>query len=384
MAMWDNSFHWYIYLLDAAALLYLGLVGLYTYGWYNLRKSPQTLARNENTIKVSILIAARNEQDHIPQLLQSLYDQQYPHDLMEVWLVDDHSEDDTANRVVAFKTQNTSFQLKLIKNKGQGKKAALRTALLQSNADLVLITDADCLLPPGWVSAMVAHFCEANHQLLLGPVRLKQQKSLFGKLQALEFISLMGSTAGAAGAGFPVMGNGANIGVNRQTALELNAFDESEYASGDDMFLLMAVRKQFGSKAVRFVRADDAIVETEAQPHLSAFMQQRMRWVSKSRGYRDKNVVLPALVVLFFNLMLGLTLVLGMTKELFLMVFVLFVLLKFLVDYPLLYLATGFLRRRKLMPYALFLEFAYPLYVVVTGLAGLILPFRWKGRRYIK
>ncbi len=384
MAMWDNSFHWYIYLLDAAALLYLGLIGLYTYGWYNLRKSPQTLARNENTIKVGILIAARNEQEHIPQLLQSLQEQQYPHSLIEVWLVDDHSEDDTARMVNSFKNKHPSFPIHFVINQGQGKKAALRTAILLTSGDLVLVTDADCSLPPGWVRTMVGHFCEDKCQLLLGPVRMKQQKTFLGKLQSLEFISLMGSTAGAVGAGFPVMGNGANIGFNRQTALELNAFSKSDYASGDDMFFLMAIRKRFGSKAIRFVHAQEAIVETEAQPNLYAFLQQRMRWVSKSKGYRDKYVILPALVVLIFNLLFGFTLILGLANQLFIMVFVLFALLKFLVDYPLLYLTSGFLRRRHLMPYALFLEFVYPFYVVFTGLAGLFLPFSWKGRRYKK
>lgn len=384
MAMWSDSLHGFIYLVDFAAVLYLGIIGLYTYGWYNLRKSPQTLARNENTIKVSILIAARNEQEYIPHLLQSLQEQQYPHSLIEVWLVDDHSEDDTARIVNSFKNKHPSFPIHYIKNQGQGKKAALRTAILMASGDLVLITDADCTLLPGWVTTMVNHFCVKNCQLLLGPVRMKQQKTLFGKLQSLEFISLMGSTAGAVGAGFPVMGNGANIGFNRQTALELNAFSKSDYASGDDMFFLMAIRKRFGSKAIRFVHAQEAIVETEAQPNLYAFMQQRLRWVSKSKGYRDKYVVFPALIVYVFNFSLGFSLILGLEKPLFIMVFVLFVLLKFLIDYHLLYLTSGFLRLRHLMPYALLLAFVYPFYVVFTGLAGMFLPFRWKGRRYKK
>lgn len=384
MAMWDNFVNWYIYLLDVAALLYLVLIAFYTYGWFNLRKLSPVIASRENTVKVSVLIAARNEQGHIPQLLQSLHDQQYPHKLIEVWLVDDHSEDDTTRMVNSFKNEHPSFPIHFIKNQGQGKKAALRTAMLLASGDIVLVTDADCTHPPFWVSSMVHHLCKKKCQLLLGPVRLKQQKTLFGKLQSLDFISLMGSTAGAVGAGFPVMGNGANIGFSRQTALELNTFNESEYASGDDMFLLMAIRKRFGSKAIRFVHAQEAIVETEAQPDFYAFLQQRLRWVSKSKGYRDKYVVLPALIVFVFNLALGFTLILGLAKPLFIMVFVLFVLLKFLADYPLLYLTSGFLRRRHLMPYALFLEFVYPFYVVFTGLAGLFLPFRWKGRRYKK
>jgi len=53
--------------------------------------------------KVSIIIAARNEEKNIPQLLTSLMNQTYPKELFEVIVVDDDSSDRTAEVVLQFK-----------------------------------------------------------------------------------------------------------------------------------------------------------------------------------------------------------------------------------------------------------------------------------------
>lgn len=378
--MWNISLSGYIYLLDGLAVLYLALIAAYTYGWYKGGRKKEL--KTETDLSVSVLIAARNEAKHIELLLRSLKNQQYPFALLDVLIVDDHSTDDTANRVREFKLQHPDLPLRLLQNKGTGKKAALHTALYRAIGELVLVTDADCALPANWVRQMAAAYRWETCKMLLGPVVLKPERRFFSKLQALEFVSLMGTTAGAAGLGYPAMGNAANMGFDRQTALALGAFSPSAYASGDDMFLMMAIRKQFGKNAIRFVHAQDTIVETVAQSGLKSFFQQRKRWVSKSRAYKSFSVVFPALIVLLFNTALVLTLLAGINKPLFILVFVLFVLLKFLIDYPLLYLASGFLRLRHLLPWALLLEFVYPFYVSLIALAGLFLPYRWKGRRY--
>lgn len=371
-----------IYLLDAAALLYLVLIGSYTFGWFRLRR--QSLPALVKPVKVSILVAARNEQDNIGELLQSIQKQYYPSELLEVFIIDDHSEDQTTGIIEQFCVTHPGFPLSLIRSEGFGKKSALKAGLQQASGELVLITDADCHLPVTWVQSMAAAYSHSGALLLLGPVRIMPGKNFFGNLQELEFISLMGSTAGAAGTGMPVMGNGANIGFDRQAAIALNAFDQQAYTSGDDMFMLMAVRKKYGAKKIRFVYSGEALVETAAEKNLQAFLRQRMRWVSKSRGYSDPLVIVHAIIVFIFNSLLFLTLLLGIYHSLFLFVFVLFVLLKFVVDYPLLYLATGFLKRRTLLKFSLLLEFFYPVYVVVTSLAGLLLPFSWKGRKHRK
>ncbi len=376
--MWNHSLPYFIYMLDLLALCYFGLIAAYTYGWYKSGRKREL--RKESDITVSVLIAARNEADHIETLLKSLRNQQYPVHLLDMYIVDDHSDDQTANRVKAFKQQHPYLPLQLLNNEGTGKKAALNTALHQARGELVLVTDADCELPANWIKQMAATYKNDSCKMLLGPVVLKSGKHFFDQWQALEFVSLMGSTAGAAGLGLPVMGNAANMGFDRQTALGLHAFSPSAHASGDDMFLMMAIRKEFGKNAIRFVHAQEAIVETAAQPGLRRFFQQRMRWVSKSRAYTSMLVILPAMIVFLFNMALVLSVLAGIGKPLFFLVFVLFVLLKFLIDYPLLYLASGFLRLRHLLPWSLFLQFVYPFYVTLTALAGLLLPYRWKGR----
>ena len=78
-------------------LAYAVLMFYYAAGWKKTKtflkesQSPQT--------KVSIIVAARNEAENIVALLNALQKQDYPKSLLEIIIVDDHSDDETANLV---------------------------------------------------------------------------------------------------------------------------------------------------------------------------------------------------------------------------------------------------------------------------------------------
>ena len=74
--------------------LYLVCIFAFTYGLYNLKERFFTFNK-KNDLKVSILIAARNEENNIERLLKSLYNQTFEKDLFEVIIIDDHSKDNT-------------------------------------------------------------------------------------------------------------------------------------------------------------------------------------------------------------------------------------------------------------------------------------------------
>ena len=102
-----------------------------------------------------------------------------------------------------------------------------------------MVTDADCELPERWIESMVGYFVQNNLKMLLGPVLLSPANSLFEKLQVLEHLSLIASTAGSAAIGMPVMCNGANMMYDRQAALDVEKYrTDMKIASGDDMFLM--------------------------------------------------------------------------------------------------------------------------------------------------
>lgn len=380
--MIDITLTWLLYFVEIMAMLYLILISMYTYGLFKLRRVKYKPI--EEFIPVTVVVAMRNEAGQIIELLKSFTQQDYPSKLLKMLVIDDHSEDDTANKVNDYISGSGSDNIQLLYNNGQGKKDALWLGLNTSRSDLVLMTDADCLLPVNWVKTMASAYMHQDVKMLLGPVRLVPSGKLLMQFQELEFLSLLASTAGAAAVKLPLMGNGANIGLDRKSAIQIKTFHDRNTVSGDDMFTLIAMRKKYGNKAVSFVYSSEAQIETQLQYSLNGFIQQRMRWVSKSRSYRDINVVLSALIVALFNFSLLLLMLASFYSSIFLLVYLLFVLFKFMIDYPLMYIYTGFAGRRKLLRWLLPLEFLYPVYVSSISLIGLVLPYHWKGRVHNK
>ncbi|MDO8898060.1 MAG: glycosyltransferase [Bacteroidales bacterium] len=376
----ETEYIWmYLRIAEIVALSYLLLISSYTIGWYRLKKRPP--AELGGQIPVSILVAVRNEESNIANLIQNLSKQYYPSDKIQIIIADDHSEDTTISEIN--KAHNAFPELNLIHfpANGTGKKSALSEALELAEGDMVLVTDADCKPGPFWVSQMVACYREEKAKLILGPVLFDPANTIFEKIQALEFISLMGSTAGAAGIGLPMMGNSANMGFDRKAVVNAGGFNANKiFSSGDDVFLLMNIIKNYGRKSVRFVFSEQAIVSTKPLSNMSAFLSQRLRWVSKSSGYKRPEIILPALIVFLFNFLLLSMLFSAVFYPFMALIFILFILLKYLVDYPLLHAASGFMKRRRLLLMALPLEFIYPFYVVIIGLAGNFVKVKWKGR----
>ena len=362
------------------AALYLICIGAFTYGLFVLSHShPVISTEAKRSGEISVIIAARNEGTNIEKLLQSLYNQSFNKERFEVIIVDDHSTDDTSEVSENFRVLHPEMNLKILKATGIGKKQAIFQALHAAENELVMVTDADCELPERWIDSMVGYFVQNNLKMLLGPVLLSPANSLFEKLQVLEHLSLIASTAGSAAIGMPVMCNGANMMYDRQAALNVEKYrTDMKIASGDDMFLMEQFIKHYGSKSVSFLLDNEAIVKTETKPNLRSFFQQRRRWASKTKAYTNWKIITTALIVLLFNLSIVFFFVAGFFMPFFWVFFVLYVIMKTLIDFPILRRITHFMKQQKLLRWVFPLEFVYPFYVVFTAFSGLFTNVRWK------
>ena len=366
------------------AALYLICIGAFTFGLFVLSHSHHVISteprtKREGSGEISVLIAARNEGANIEKLLQSLYNQSFSKDKFEVIIVDDHSTDDTSEISDRFRVLHPDMNLKLLKATGSGKKQAISQALHAADNELVMVTDADCELPERWIESMVGYFVQNNLKMLLGPVLLSPANTLFEKLQVLEHLSLIASTAGSAAIGMPVMCNGANMMYDRKSALDVEKYrTDMKIASGDDMFLMEQFIKHYGSQSVKFLLDNEAIVKTATMPDLKAFFCQRKRWASKTKAYTNWKIIATALIVLLFNLSIVFFFVAGFFMPVFWVFFVLYVIMKTLIDFPILRRITHFMKQQKLLLWMFPLEFIYPFYVVFTAFSGLFTNVKWK------
>ena len=350
--------------------IYVLMILAFAIGWV---KTPtfHPKKQTENQL-LSLIVCCKNEAHNLPNLLQSIEQQTSPN--FEVIFANDHSTDETPQLLAAFCAKFP--YAKTFDTLGRGKKNALREAISRAEEEIIACTDADCILLPNHLQLIANYFAENNPDLLLGGVKMKSNDTLFQNLQALEFVSLIASTAGACGLSSPIMSNGANIAFSKTIWNKYNHELHYEELSGDDMFLMIAVKKNNGD--IAFIKNPDAVVETGPQTTLKKFLNQRMRWTSKTKSYTDWQTIFVATLIFTISI-LFLALFMGgfWDKTLFYTLAIAFM-TKWLADTAFLTLFLPFYNQRRLIPYTLALSVVYPIYIVFSASIGIFGKFSWK------
>jgi glycosyltransferase involved in cell wall biosynthesis len=197
-------------LVAIVAFIYVQLIMRFTFGWFSLDKvfSKDNVSSLSTTF--SVIIAARNEEQKITRCLEAIAGQNYPADLFEVIIVNDHSTDLTEKVVGDFIAQHPLLSVRLLDAVGEGKKRAITEGIHVATGRLILVTDADCQMSEGWIRSFAIAYEKKGFRCISGPVKMTGRR-IFAGIQGLEFMSLIGSGAGSISAGMPVMCNGANF-----------------------------------------------------------------------------------------------------------------------------------------------------------------------------
>ena len=353
---------------------------------------------------VTVVVPARNEAATIGASVDSVLAQDYPAGRLDLIVVDDDSEDATAAvvrsrmRVLAApglpddapEAPITLLRVPHDERRVRAhKKAAIERAVAQATGEIVLTTDADCTVPPGWARAMVAAFDGPETAFVSGPVAyrlgadLRGVAGVFVRLQALDFFGLMACGAGGIGLGRPTLANGASVAYRRETFEALGGFSGVDHVtSGDDELLMQKVAYQTPLD-VRFCGDAGATVLTEPVRTLREFVHQRRRWASKGALYPVRLQAMLLGIGLFFVALVAAVLALPLVPDLWPYVAAA-VALKAAGDLAVLVPAArrfGQTRLLRAYPLHLVLHAPYTLAVAVLGLLGVQKGFEWKGRR---
>ena len=358
-----------------AVTAYLFIIISFTIAWVN---RPECKGQAIDNPFISVIIPFRNEAKHLPLLIKALNEQDYPKYSYEVIAIDDHSYDGTVNEVSLMAYQNS--HVSVIGNEGTGKKSALKTGILKASGNIIVTIDADCLPDTNqWLASIAKTYTAFNPALIIGPVKMKGDGSFISQFQELEFMALQLSGAAAALMGYPVYCSAANLCFSKDIWLQAHqAFPGKKEISGDDVFLLHAIKKL--NLPIVFMNSDEGIVFTNTEGTVSGFLRQRMRWGGKSKSYNDAVTIALALIVLLTNLFLFVSFIVSIIYPVAYPFFLIPFLLKFLVDFRFLKNGRQFFNVT-IHPFK-FLVFSmiYPVYVVFTGFGGLFFKTKWKGR----
>ncbi len=359
------------------SLAYILLISRYISGWNSI---PEYQTENVGkSIDVSVIIVFRNEEKNLPALIMALQDQTYPLAALEIIFADDHSDDLSVDLVKQFITSGANARLIRLEKQDKGKKKALGIAAAEARGQLLIFTDADCLPGKDWIKTIVSFYMEEKPVLIAAPVIIKPVFSFFERFQSLEFFSLLACTAGSFGIHDPVMANGANLTVERDTYLESINYLQNRTTSGDDIFLLMHLKKKYSAKLV-FLKSLKASVSIRPLNSVFDFVHQRLRWTSKSKYYRDRSLILSAVIVLLTNFWLFGCFIMSFFNGSYIFIGGGVFLGKTIIDFVILRKVLKFFRLESLLKIFVLSQFLYFLYISFIGIAGNFLPSKWKGR----
>ncbi|WP_223225193.1 glycosyltransferase family 2 protein [Sphingobacterium cavernae] len=367
-------------ILTLCALVYVLIVIYLRKGWSTI---PFFLADKTSDKRVSILIAARNEEQNIARTIDAILNQNYPTSQLELIIVDDHSTDRTAEIVRSYGDRGVKLlQLQIGDKLNSYKKYAIAKAIEMASGEIIVTTDADCRMGRNWIRTIMAYFDQNNSFLVSSPVAYSEEKSKFEELQTLEFLYLIGLGAAGIGNGNPTTCNGANLAYRRDVFFEMGGFKGIDnLASGDDELFLHKVAEKYADR-IGFCKSREAIVYTDAKPDLASFISQRKRWASKSTKYKDKKVIVLGVCIWLFNLalicsLLGFLVLLPAQNGWLLTAFGLKMFVELLFMIPVL----SFAKRSELLKYLPFLTVIHTFYLIYIGVAGNIGKYDWKGRQ---
>lgn len=366
-------------LILVLTLCYLGLILYMRTGWGKL---VWFIADDRiGTTTVSILIAARNEEEKLEKTILDILAQDYPASLVELIIVDDNSTDRTSEIILSFAEKGVKLiRLDEKRPLNSYKKKAISEAIQLSNSELIITTDADCRMGSSWLKTIVSFYESGEYKMISSPVVYFEEKNSFEKMQSLEFLFLIGLGASGIGNNMPSTCNGANLAYRRDVFFELKGFHGIDnLASGDDELFLHKVASAY-PKGIGFCKSENAIVYTHAKSTLTEFIQQRKRWASKSAHYKNKGIVVLGVFIWLFNIMIILIFFKGLLDPYYLWVCLICLMVKMLAELIFLIPVCSFAGKRNLLGYQPLLTIIHIFYLVFIGIAGNSGKYQWKGR----
>ncbi len=371
-------------LLTIIIILYFILLIWFAMGLLNDNKIKHE-QKNLGTPDVSVLMAVRNEEKNLGELLDQLKHQDYPEDKYEIIVVNDRSTDSTGAIISEQCRRDKRINCITIDRVPTGwapKKWALNSAVEASNGEILLFTDGDCSVEKSWITTMISSFYDKKVGMVAGPSPLESTSSgILGDMLLLDSMAQDALAAGAISRGIPLSCSGRNLAIRRKAFDAVGGYkDTKDILSGDDDLLMH--RLAGNGWKIKNILIPESMVTSPPPSTLGAFVKQRLRFASKGLlyyGMPDTNLVfrmmLPFLWAVNLSVLTGQVIAIWTFRAEWLLPWF----IKMMADGILLGLSSR-LMKRQFSPVSFFMaEIWHSSYVVIFGALGPLLPVQWKG-----
>jgi biofilm PGA synthesis N-glycosyltransferase PgaC len=332
--------------------------------------------------RASVVVAAKDEERNLPALLASLEVQSLRD--FDILLVDDRSRDGTAALMEAFRDRHGG-RVTVLRNREEPgslnpKQAALDIAARRAGGEVLVFTDADCVVPPQWLEGLLSYFRDPRVGIVFGQIALGAPRGggFLARFQAFDQPLIHQWNSGTAGLGMPGSCFGNNLAARRVVLEELGGFRGLGDTLTEDAALVTAAAKR--GWRVRVSTRRSTMIFTRPQGSWGELLNQHLRWNTGAFYHQDAATRLPYFFIVLFLAASVLALPLcPFFPRLAMLPAASF------IAVGLMGLLAGVLYRRdlaayllRLVPYTLFFMGFYSLAMVLSMLR--VTP-EWKGRR---
>ncbi|WP_233861138.1 glycosyltransferase family 2 protein [Tenacibaculum piscium] len=268
---------------------------------------------------ISLIAPAYNEGKTIINNVKSLLSIQYP--FYELIIVNDGSVDDSMKQLITvfnlkeikledntseiscaeikkvYKSINAKYtSLTVVDKFNGGRSDAINCGIIFAKSNLVLCTDADCIIEQDALLKMVRPYIEATEKEVIasggiigilndsviknGIIKeIKMPKKLLPRIQIVEYIRafLLGRMAWGHINGLMLVSGAFGL-YSRHRLLEVGGLDKDTI--GEDLELCIRLRSHMESlnKPYKVVYIPEVLCWTEAPPNFKVYLSQRDRW----------------------------------------------------------------------------------------------------------
>jgi len=347
---------------------------------YGIRRSYRLIQKSPSPLpRVTLIVAAKNEESIIAHCISYLKKLKYDRSLLEIYLVNDKSDDRT-KEIMLKETAGLDHFIVIDSETDEtgnlkGKANAIDTAIRKCSGEIIFTTDADCEAPPEWIKETVSYY-DKETGLIGGFTNIDYSGSLFNKIQSLDWVYLHSLASGSTGIDSPIACIGNNMSFRKDVYIESGGFGKISFSITEDLALMRVIDKNKKYK-IKYPVNPKCLMRTEPCPDIKTLARQKKRWM---RGATDVNWLgfLMAAEYLFMNIVIVAGLAFFDLRDYLILVGII-ILAELICITPI----TRIFRLKNLLLYYPFFKIYFTIHTLLTPLSFIFgKKLKWKGREF--
>ncbi len=277
--------------LILAAIYFIGLL-CYLPGVLRAISSNTKVFDKDTLPSITVLVCARNEENSIFKCIASLAELDYPKEKIELLIVNDHSTDRTGEILAQWeaKLPNLHILETTDSNTGMhGKVNALIQGFDVATGEIVVMTDADCVVPRGWAKEYVSWYDSDTG--MVASITSIEGGNIFDTCHSIEMVQVLAMGMSGINYGIPTSIIGNNFSIRKSVYEKIGGYRNVAFSVTEDLALFQAVWNS-GWK-VRSKANVELGVTTDPTLDYKTWWRQKQRWVQGG-----KLIGIPGLIII--------------------------------------------------------------------------------------